>query len=80
MATESMSESLANELVEMTLLKALTEYVDPDADKKSALKKAKKKDTDKAQTVMDQKMAEYMEKKASVPSPEVRHEKGNNFN
>jgi hypothetical protein len=48
MATESMSESLANELVEMKLLKALTEYVDPDADKKSALKKAKKKDTDKA--------------------------------
>lgn len=28
---------------------------------------------------MDAKMAAYMEKKASVPSPEVRHEKGNNF-
>ena len=28
---------------------------------------------------MDAKMAAFMNKKASVPSPEVRHEKGHNF-
>jgi hypothetical protein len=30
--------------------------------------------------VIDQKMADYMNKKNNIPSPEVRHEKGNNFN
>ncbi len=28
---------------------------------------------------MDAKMAGFLEKKASIPAPEVRHEKGNNF-
>jgi hypothetical protein len=28
---------------------------------------------------MDAKMAAFMDKKASIPPPQVRHEKGNNF-
>lgn len=78
MATESNSDTLANELVEVKLLRPLEKVVV--ADEKSALKKSKKMDADKEQLKMDLKMAEYMNKKASVPQPEVRHEKGNNFN
>jgi len=43
-----MSSDLANELVEVKLLRPLVEVVDSDANAKSSLKKAKKKDTDKA--------------------------------
>jgi len=77
MATEGQTEKLAEECIKFKLLKPLV--AEEKIEVKSSLKKAKKKDADKEADKMDAKMAAFMNKKASVPSPEVRHEKGNNF-
>lgn len=77
MASEAQSESLADELVEAKLIRPLE--VEEVVETKSSLKKANKKASNKVEDEMEKKMAAFREKKASIPSPEVRHEKGNNF-
>lgn len=62
MATEAQSENFADELVEAKLLRPLESEVAVES--KSSLKKAQKKDQNKAQDAVDAKMAAFMNKKA----------------